>query len=135
MPVPARLVRALVLMVVVSMASGAESLAIPVAHLFADHHHEITFSPASGSWQWVAVAGHRRETATLSVRHHGHDHQVRLVAVPLRTSSVSGLSPAVSTAVPIDPNHARPAASCRDWPELAPDVGKPDLALLSTMRV
>lgn len=135
MPAAARHVRALVLIVTALMAAGGESLALPVAHLFADHHHEMNFSPASGNWQWVAVADHHHESATLSVPRQGHDHQIREEPVPLRSSNQAGLSLAMIPIAVIDDHRAGPPARCGDSPDVAPDVGKPDLALLATMRV
>lgn len=135
MPAAARHVRALVLIVTALMAAGGESLALPVAHLFADHHHEINFSPASGNWQWVAVADHHHESATLSAPRQGHDHQIREVAVPFRSSNQAGLSLAMIPVAVIDDRGAGSPARRGDSPDSPPDVGKPDLALLATMRV
>lgn len=135
MPAAARHVRALVLIVTALMAAGGESLALPVAHLFADHHHEINFSPASGNWQWVAVADHHHVAATLSLPRQGHDHQIREEAMPLRSGSKLGFSLAMIPIAVIDDRGAGPPARFGDSPDSPPDVGKPDLALLATMRV
>lgn len=130
-----RHVRALVLLVAALMAAGGESLALPTAHLFADHHHEISVSPASGSWQWVAVADHHHESATLSLPRQGHDHQIQGEAVPLRSGSKPGLSLTMIPIAVIDDHGAGPPARFGASPDSPPDVGKPDLALLATLRV
>lgn len=137
MPTVARLARALILIGAALTAAGGGSLALPVAHLFSDHHHEIVYSAANGTWQWVVTDDHHPDAATLEAERHGHSElQIGETTPPLRSGRAISLSVApVSTAV-LDAGHdSRIDACCHGPADSPPDVGKPDLALLATMRV
>lgn len=137
MPTVARFVRALILIAAAFMAAGGASLALPVAHLFADHHHEIAFSDEGGTWEWVASGNHHADTATLDAEHHGHvDHDAREAAVSFRFGTKAGPPVALIPIASLETDRdTRQAALCHVLPDAAPDIGQPDLALLATMRV
>jgi len=133
----ARVARALILIAASFMAVGGATLALPVAHLFADHHHEIVFSEETGTWAWVAPGNHHPDTAVLEAEHYGHvDHDVREAACSLRFGTKAG-PPVVLMPIALlgGDRDMRRAALCRVLPDAAPDIGQPDLALLATMRV
>lgn len=131
----ARHVRALVLIVGALMAAGGASVALPVAHLFADHHHELVFPIAGGTWLWAAPDDDHGGAA-LEVEHHGHSgHELAVAATPLRFGKVAGRSLALTPIEILDSDRVRQAARMHGSPDPAPDIGKPDLALLAAMRV
>ena len=133
----ARLARALILIGAALVVAGGGSLALPVAHLFSDHHHEIVYSMANGTWQWVETDDHHSGAATLEAERHGHSEpQIGETTPPLRSGRTMSLSVApVCTAV-LDAGHdPRIGACCHGRADSPPDFGKPDLVLLATMRV
>jgi hypothetical protein len=133
MPTVASQGRAFILIAAAFVLVRGDSIALPLAHLFADHHHQILFSAASGIWEWAEVADHDGLTATIDS--HGHDHEIGETAAPLRVRSVSGSSPALTPIGILDSGGDLRSAPFRAVLDLAPDIGKPDLARLAMLRV
>lgn len=130
------LARTAVLFATILIVVRGDSLLLPVAHLFADHHHEMTVAPAGGNWQWASVDGAPGGAPALCMMREGHDHEMAPDPAPLRQISRSaaslGLSPAALLDHQKNPRSSTPILASLEAPQ---DVGKPDLALLAVLRV
>lgn len=137
MPSVARLTRALILTGAALTVAVGGSLALPVAHLFSDHDHQIVYSAMNGTWLWVGIDDHQSETATLEADRHGHSElQIGQTMPPPRSGTTISLSVApLSTTVLAAGRDSLIGACCHGPADTPPDIGKPDLALLATMRV